>query len=71
MRIVRILQSISAVSLTSAFVIFAFCIIQWVRGRPDSELDTGHSIVEEFKQGAGTQFDPKIVEALLSLIVPG
>lgn len=50
MRIVRILQLISAISLTSAFVIFTFGIIQWVRGRPESELNPGHSIVEEFKQ---------------------
>jgi len=49
MLIVRILQSISAVSLTFAFVIFTLCIIQWTRGRPDSELGTRHSIVEEFK----------------------
>ena len=40
-------------------------------GRPYKGPMSLQQIVEEFKQGAGTQFDPKIVEALLSLIVPG
>lgn len=50
MRIVRILQSISVVSLVSAIAIFIFCIVQWAHGRYENELDTGYSIVEEFRQ---------------------
>jgi diguanylate cyclase (GGDEF)-like protein/PAS domain S-box-containing protein len=38
-------------------------------GRPYKGPMSHEQIIEEFKQGAGTQFDPKIVEAILSLLV--
>ncbi|MFC1636010.1 hypothetical protein ACFL5Z_14310 [Planctomycetota bacterium] len=50
---IRFLQTFSAMSLTTAVAVFAFCVIQWTRGRPEVEPDTEHSIVEEFRQHGG------------------
>ncbi|OHB75419.1 MAG: hypothetical protein A2Z25_15030 [Planctomycetes bacterium RBG_16_55_9] len=52
-RMIRTLQTISAVAMGSAVVVFAFCVIQWTRGRPQTGPDTERSIVQEFRQRNG------------------